>query len=264
MYTYGSPLHPRVIPCLLLKGEGLVKTKKFKDPTYLGDPRNIVRIFNEKEVDELILLDINASMENKGPNFELIHEIASECFMPLGYGGGITSTEEIRRLLGIGLEKVVLNTSAIRNPSLITEAAKLTGSSSVVVSMDVKRNLFGGVEVYVKNGTKGTGLSPSILAKRVEDAGAGEIFLNSIDRDGMMSGYDIEMIRNVSESVKIPVIACGGAASVSDLGKAIVEGGASAVSAGSLFVFQGRHRAVLISFPDSNELNHVFGITTKI
>lgn len=249
-------IRPRVIPCLLLKNEGLVKTVKFKDPKYLGDPINIVRIFNDKEVDELIFLDILATVENRRPNFDLLGKITSECFMPLGYGGGIRDMDDVKKLLAIGVEKFVLNTSAVENPALIRAAAEHAGSQAVVISMDVRKTLFGKYEVFTRAGKKGTGLDPVKFATDMEQQGAGEIFLNSIDRDGTMQGYDLDLIRRVSEAVRVPVVACGGAGNVVHLAEA-VKAGASAAAAGSLFVFQGPLRGVLISYPAQDELKQV-------
>ena len=249
-------IRPRVIPCLLLKNEGLVKTVKFKDPKYLGDPINIVRIFNDKEVDELIFLDILATVENRRPNFELLGKITSECFMPLGYGGGIRTLEDVKQLLAMGVEKIVLNTSAVENPSLIRTAADYAGSQAVVISLDVKKTLLGKYEVYTRGGKKGTGLDPVKFAVEMEKQGAGELFLNSIDRDGMMQGYDLELVRRVADSVTVPVVACGGAGNIQHLAEAI-QAGASAAAAGSMFVFQGPLRGVLISYPAQEELRRV-------
>ena len=249
-------IRPRVIPCLLLKNEGLVKTVKFKDPKYLGDPINIVRIFNDKEVDELIFLDITATVENRPPNFDLLSKITSECFMPLGYGGGIRTLEDVKKLLAIGVEKIVLNTSAVENPTLIRVAADYAGSQAVVISMDVKKTLLGKYEVYTRGGKNGTGLDPVKFAVDMEKQGAGELFLNSIDRDGTMQGYDLELVRRVADSVTIPVVACGGAGNVQHLADAI-QAGASAAAAGSMFVFQGPLRGVLISYPAQEELRRV-------
>jgi len=248
----------RVMPCLLLRGSGLVKTVRFKDPTYLGDPRNTIKIFNEKEVDELVLLDITATENKREPNYDLLHELTSECFMPLAYGGGITDLKQIEKILKLGVEKVAINTSAVENPALITRAANFFGSQSIVVSIDVKRKLFSKYEVYIRNGKQKTGLDPVVLSRQMESAGAGEILLNSIDRDGTMQGYDLEILRQVTDAVKIPVIACGGAGSIKDFALAVKQGGASAVAAGSIFVFHGRHRAVLISFPKRKELERIF------
>ena len=246
-------IRPRVIPCLLLKNEGLVKTVKFKDPKYLGDPINIVRIFNDKEVDELIFLDILATVENRRPNFELLGKITSECFMPLGYGGGIRTLEDVKQLLSMGVEKIVLNTSAVENPSLIRAAADYASSQAVVISLDVKKTLLGKYEVYTRGGKKGTGLDPVKFAVEMEKQGAGELFLNSIDRDGTMQGYDLELVRRVADSVTVPVVACGGAGNIQHLAEAI-QAGASAAAAGSMFVFQGPLRGVLISYPAQEEL----------
>jgi imidazole glycerol-phosphate synthase subunit HisF len=247
-------LRIRVIPCLLLKGQGLVKTIKFRDPKYVGDPLNAVKIFNEKEVDELMLLDIFATVENRNPQMKLISEIASECFMPLCYGGGVKTLDQIKELFELGVEKVSLNTCAVENPSIIYEAAKLFGSQSIVVSIDVKKSLFGKYEIFTRGGKKSDKLDPVRFAVAMERAGAGEIFLNSIDRDGTMTGYDTELIKMVTESVKVPVIASGGAGKLEDFGLAVKDGGASAVAAGSFFVFQGKHRAVLISYPPISTL----------
>jgi len=246
-------IRPRVIPCLLLKNEGLVKTVKFKDPKYLGDPINIVRIFNDKEVDELIFLDITATVENRPPNFNLLGKITSECFMPLGYGGGVRTLEDVKKLLTMGVEKIVLNTSAVENQALIRAAADYAGSQAVVISMDVKKTMFGKYEVYTRGGRKGTGFDPVKFAVEMEKQGAGELFLNSIDRDGMMQGYDLELVRRVADSVTVPVVACGGAGNIQHLAEAI-KAGASAAAAGSMFVFQGPLRGVLISYPAQAEL----------
>ena len=245
----------RVIPCLLLRNHGFVKTVGFKNPTYLGDPVNIVKIFNDKEADELVILDITATPQGKGPNFDLLADIASECFMPLGYGGGVSTTEEIRKLFHLGFEKVVLNTAAFEKPDLVREAAELVGSQSVVVSIDCKHRAFRGVEVVTRCGKRRTKKSPVDAARAMVELGAGEILLNSVDRDGSMKGYDLDVIRNVSAAVNVPVVACGGAGSVADLASAVSDGGAAAVSAGSLFVFQGRHRAVLINMPSGDEFH---------
>lgn len=239
----------RVIPCLLLQNGGLVKTVKFKNPTYIGDPINAVKIFNDKEVDELILLDITATSEGQGPNYKLIQNIVSEAFMPIGYGGGVGRIEDVQRLLSLGIEKVGINSSAAENPAFVSQAAELAGSQSVVVSMDVKKGFLGRYEVWTRGGRKKTSFEPVGFAKLMQQHGAGELLLTSIDRDGTMAGYDLELIRKVASAVTIPVIACGGAGKMSDFSSAINDAGASAVSAGSLFVFHGPHRAVLISYP---------------
>jgi imidazole glycerol-phosphate synthase subunit HisF len=243
----------RVIPALLIQDGGLVKSIKFKDHKYVGDPINAVKIFNEKEVDEIVILDISATAQKESPKISVIKEIASEAFMPLGYGGGITKLEEIKELITAGVEKVILNTSAFENFNLVSEGAKYVGSQSVVVSIDVKKNIWGKYKVFIRNGTKNTDIDPMQYARQMEQAGAGELLLNAIDRDGTFSGYDIDLIKSISSAVNIPVVAIGGAASVEDFAKA-VQSGASAVSAGSMFVFQRPHRAVLISYPSQKEL----------
>ena len=247
----------RVIPVLMMHQGGLYKSVKFKNHQYVGDPINAVRIFNDKEVDELIILDIDASKENRGPNMQLLSEIASEAFMPMGYGGGLSNIGQVKQLVFEGYEKAIFNYSAVHNLSLIEQSAHLFGSSSTVVSIDVGKNWLGQYKVYELNGKKSVDISVTELAKRVESAGAGEIFINSIEKDGTFEGYDIPLIKQVSAAVKIPVIAAGGAASVNDFKKAIQEGGASAVAAGSMFVFQLPHKAVLITYPDSESLNSI-------
>jgi cyclase len=243
----------RIIPVLLIQNSGLVKSVKFKNHKYVGDPINAVKIFNDKEVDEIAVLDISATAEKRPPDLQKIKDIAGEAFMPLGYGGGITKLDQIKALIAAGVEKTILNTSAYRNPELVSEGARYVGSQSIVVSMDVKKNLWGQYRVYVQGGSKNTNLDPVAYARQMEEAGAGELLLNSIDRDGTFGGYDTELIRQVSEQVNIPIIAIGGAGSVDDFATA-VKSGASAVSAGSMFVFQRPHRAVLISYPSQEEL----------
>lgn len=244
---------PRIIPVLLIDNRDLLKTINFQRPVYLGDPVNAVKIFNIKDVDEMIVLDIGAQKRGSDPDFPFLEDIASQAFMPLGYGGGIRTLEQAKKLLAIGFEKVCFNTALINDPELITETAKLAGNQSVVASIDVKRCV-DGYFCVVSDGTKTTKVDPVDLAKKAEKLGAGEIFLNSIDRDGAMKGYDIPLIKKVTAAVSIPVTACGGAASISDLKEALSEGGAHAVAAGSMFVFYGRLRAVLITFPSEKEL----------
>lgn len=243
----------RVIPTLLLQNGGLVKSTKFKDFRYVGDPINAVKIFNDKQVDELVILDISATAANTSPNIDRIREIASEAFMPVAYGGGITSLAQIKDVIKSGIEKVVLNSIAFENPGIVKEASKFVGSQSVVVSIDVKKNFLGKYKVFVKNASVNTGRDPVEYAREMAEAGAGELFLNSVDRDGTMSGYDVELIKAVSASVNVPVVAMGGASSVDHFTMA-VQNGASAVAAGSMFVFKGPHRAVLISYPSQKEL----------
>jgi imidazole glycerol-phosphate synthase subunit HisF len=253
---------PRVIPTLLLRGAGLVKTERFKAPVYLGDPINVIRIFNDKEVDELVLLDITASLEGRGPNFKLLTEVATECFMPFGYGGGVTTLGQIAQLLSLGVEKVVLNSAVAARPALVEEAAKRFGSSTIVVSIDVKRVFLRGARVMTRSGTTNTGEDPVAYARRMEALGAGELLLTSIDHEGTMGGYDVDLIHRVTHAVGIPVVAAGGAGSSADLRKA-VDAGASAAAAGSIFVFQGPHRGILISFPRRDELETLFaGVST--
>ena len=239
----------RVIPCLLLRGHGLVKTRKFRDPVYVGDPVNAVRIFSEKEVDELVILDIDASREGREPNYEIIAEIAGECFMPVAYGGGIKTLTQARRLIRCGIEKVVINSAAFDSTSVIRDIADVFGSQAVVGAMDARRTLFGGHRLFTKSGSVETGIKPEDHAEVLERAGVGEIFLNSIDSDGQMQGFDLPLIQKVARRVRVPVIACGGAGSTEHLRQALAEGEASAVAAGSLFVFHGKHRAVLINYP---------------
>lgn len=244
----------RVIPTLLLRGAGLVKTTGFLNPVYVGDPINAIRIFNEKEVDELVLLDITASRTGKGPAFSTIENIASECFMPVAYGGGINSIEHIRKILGTGIEKVVINSAALRQPELVREAAREFGSQAIAVSIDVKRKLFGRYEVFSDGGSKATGSDPVTYAKKMQELGAGEILLASINRDGTMTGYDLDLVSQVAAAVGIPVIASGGAGKVADFTEAR-RAGAAAVAAGAMFVFHGPHRAVLITYPSQAELS---------
>jgi imidazole glycerol-phosphate synthase subunit HisF len=246
-------LRTRVIPVLLLHKGGLIKSVKFKNYKYIGDPINAVKIFNEKEVDELILLDIDATRDNRGPKTNPIADIVSEAFMPIAYGGGITTIEQIKELLFNGVEKVILNKTATLNTALITKAATQFGNQSVVVSIDYKKALFGGNKIYTDNGTKSISINIIEYAKQMESAGAGELMLNSIERDGTYSGYDIDIIQQVAKAVSIPIIACGGAGNVDDFVMA-KKSGASAVAAGSMFVFQRPHQAVLISYPTPDEL----------
>ncbi len=244
----------RVIPCLLLRGHGLVKTRKFKDPVYLGDPVNAVRIFSEKEVDELVILDIDASREGLEPNYEVIAEIAGECFMPVAYGGGVRTLEQARRLIRCGVEKVVINTAAAESCDVIRETAQVFGRQAVVGAIDAKRTLLGGYRVMARSASVEVRTPLDEHVQALVAAGAGEIFLNSVDRDGMMEGYDLPLIRRVAQQVNVPVVACGGAGTVEHLAAAVHEGGASAVAAGSMFVFHGRLRAVLINYPQGLDL----------
>ena len=252
---------PRVIPVLLLQGDGLLyKTQKFKDPKYVGDPRIAVKIFNDKCADELAILDIKASIEGRKPNFTLIEEIVSEAFMPIAYGGGVKTLDDAKTLFSIGVEKIILNAAALETPELITAISEHGGTQSVLISIDAKKSMFGGWQAYTHSGRKKAGIHPVELAKAVERLGAGEIMINAIDRDGMMNGYDVELCAMVSKAVSIPVIACGGAGTIGDCADIISASGVSAAAAGSIFVFQGPHRAVLIKFPTDQELQKVFSV----
>jgi imidazole glycerol-phosphate synthase subunit HisF len=246
-------LRHRVIPCLLIHEGGLVKTQKFSDPKYVGDPINAIRIFNEKEVDELLVLDIDASKEGRGPNFDVIKELAGECFMPLAYGGGITSVDQVQRLFAGGVEKVSVQTAALRDLKLVTEIAKRYGSQAVAISIDIKKNLIGQHKLYAAAAGKPASHGWMEFLRRAIDAGAGEVLLNSVDRDGTMSGMDLPLIREAAAACTVPLIACGGAGSLADI-KAAVTAGASAVAAGAFFVYYGKHRAVLITYPKYEEL----------
>jgi cyclase len=248
----------RVIPVLLLKNEGLVKTIKFKDPNYIGDPLNAVKLFNEKEVDELVLLDISVRSKGATPNFQMIEEVASECFMPLCYGGGVNTLHEIKKLFSIGIEKVSLNTLLHTNPAIVSEAVLQYGSQSIIASIDIKRNFFGRYEVYTNSGKNNTKLDPIEFAIQVQKLGVGEILLNSIDRDGLMNGYDIDIISKITSNIDIPLIACGGAGSLQHMHDAITLAKASAVAAGSFFVYHGKHKAVLINYPKQEELKKIY------
>lgn len=251
-------LKTRVIPVLLLKDRGLVKTIKFKNEKYIGDPRNAVKIFTEKEVDELIVLDIHASKTHSPPNFELIEEISSECFVPFAYGGGITSVAEIKKLFSLGVEKVVLNSIFLNRPNIVKEASSLYGSQSIIVSIDVKKSFFGKKKVYDSARKKLTNIDPIDFALKAQEYGAGEVFINSVDNDGTFSGYDIELCKSISIQLKIPLIICGGAQSLEDFKYAVKDGKASAVAAGSMFVYHQKHKAVLINYPEYTELEKLF------
>lgn len=247
----------RVIPCLLLQDGGLVKTEKFKNPKYVGDPINAIRIFNDKYVDELIFLDINASRLNKEPDYDLVARIAGECFMPLCYGGGIKTVEQARKLIALGVEKISINSTAIHNLELIKQLVGELGSQSVVGAIDVKRNFLGKEYVYDSSKRRLTSLNPLTHAQNLVDAGVGEIFINDVNRDGAFSGYNIALISRISNQINVPLIACGGASSVDDM-QEVFSVGASAAAAGSLFVFYGPHRAVLINYPEYSIVKKLF------
>ena len=242
-------IRARIIPCLLIHDGGLVKTAGFASPKYVGDPLNAVRIFNEKEVDELIVLDIDATVRRTEPDYRLIAEMAAECRMPLCYGGGVTTVEQIERVVGLGVEKVALSAGAIARPESIAEAAAKVGRQSVVVVLDVRARGRGRWEIFTHNGSRATGLDLADFAQRAQALGAGEIVVNSIDRDGQMKGYDLELARRVREAVSVPLTVMGGAGSLKDVAALIGELGLVGAAAGSLFVFKGVYRAVLINYP---------------
>lgn len=243
-------LRTRVIPALLLKDESLVKTVNFDKLTYVGDPANTVRIFNEIEVDELLFLDITASKNNRGPNLNVLRDIADECFMPLGYGGGISSLRQAKQVFDIGFEKIALNSSAYETPNLISEISKSYGNQAIIVSIDYKKTFWGNKTVRTLSGTKNTKIDPIIWAQQVEDLGAGEILLTSIDHEGTWSGFDYDMIKEVADAVTIPVVAHGGASCNQDIQKVVKDSHASAVALGSMVVFQKKGMGVLVNFPN--------------
>lgn len=250
-------LKHRVIPLLLLSDVGLVKSTKFKNPKYVGDPINAIRIFNDKEVDELIVIDINATKNLREPNYALIEQFAGECFMPLAYGGGIQTVAQAERLFSLGVEKICIQTAALKTPEFITDLARRFGSQSIVVSIDIRKDFFGRLRVY--QSATGRLLDDEYLNVicKLEKAGAGEILLNAVDRDGTLAGPDLMLIKQVSQHLDVPLIAIGGVSSLSDI-KACVDVGASAVAAGAFFVFHGPHRAVLITYPEYHILEKLF------
>lgn len=249
-------LRTRIIPVLLLSDQGLVKTRKFRDPIYLGDPLNTVRIFNDMEVDEIVLLDIRATPKTHGPHFDLLHEIAAEALFPLAYGGGVRSVSEALRIIESGYERIVVNTACAREPNSVREMCRELGSSSIVGSMDIGSHWFHGNVVRVACGQQKVKTSIEDWARRLEDMGVGEIMINSIERDGAMSGYDIELIHTICNAVSVPVIACGGAGCFADFTDAI-RAGASAAAGGSIFVFRGKHRGVLIQYPRAEDRREI-------
>lgn len=246
---------PRVIPVLLLRNGGLVKTVKFDKHAYIGDPINAVRIFNDLHADELVFLDILASREQRLISLDFVRDVGEEANMPFAVGGGIRTLEHIRSILSAGAEKVVLNTVTAENPAFVAEAADAFGSSTITVCIDVRKKRFGKVQTWVLSGTRPTGLTPEECARAAEAQGAGEIIIQSMDHDGTMQGYDLDLVRRVSDAVTIPVVALGGAGTVADLVRAYSEGHATAVAAGSLFVFQGPRRGVLINYPGRSEVS---------
>ncbi|MDF2384380.1 imidazole glycerol phosphate synthase subunit HisF [Nostoc ellipsosporum NOK] len=246
-------LRARVVPCLLVRNGGLVKTRRFGDDKYVGDPINAVRIFNEKEVDELIVADIDATVKGAEPNYAMIENLAAECRMPLCYGGGVTSAEQAKRIMDLGVEKISISAAAIERPELISEIARQVGRQSVVVVLDVKKKTFGGHQLRTHNGNRAVKLDPVEFARRAEALGAGEIVINSIDHDGMMDGYDLALARQVRAAVEVPMTILGGAGSLADMEAAVRALGTVGVAAGSFFVFKGTYRAVLISYLSSEQ-----------
>ena len=246
-------LRPRITPCLLIKNKGLVKTVGFKSPKYVGDPINVVRIFNEKEVDELIVLDIDATHEKREPDYKTIEALASECRMPLCYGGGVKTVEQARRIFSLGVEKIAVSSAAVETPSFVAQLAEYVGIQSVVVVLDVRKQKSGRYEVFVRNGTRGTGKCPIEFARQLQDQGVGEIVINSIDQDGAMKGYDLELVAQIRATVTVPITVLGGGGSLADIEKVIQRFGIIGVAAGSLFVFKGVFRAVLINYPNPLE-----------
>jgi cyclase len=251
-------LRPRIIPSLLIQDNGLVKTVNFKNPKYVGDPINAVKIFNEKEVDELAVFDIDASVKNLEPNYSLIERLASQSRMPLCYGGGVKTVEQAQRIFSLGIEKIALSSAVLEKPSLITEIAGRVGAQSVIVVLDVKKKMFGGYEVYVNNGKKGTGINPFKFIEDAQKLGAGEIIINSIDQDGVMKGYDLNLIDQARSRTSLPMTVLGGAGSLEDIKKVIDKYKVIGVAAGSLFVFKGVYKAVLINYPNKEEKNKLY------
>ena len=257
-------LRPRIIPCLLVKNKGLVKTVKFKDGKYLGDPINAVRIFNEKQADELMVIDIDATFNNNEPDYKMIENLASECRMPLCYGGGIKTLEQAQRIFSLGVEKIAVSSAAIQNPSIISDIASKVGSQSVVVVLDVKKKMFGGYDMYTHNGKKSININPIDFAIKMEKEGAGEIVINSIDNDGVMKGYDLDLIDKVRNSISLPLTVLGGAGDLEDIGRLIQKYGIIGAAAGSLFVFKGKYKAVLINYPNWEEKDRLINQHFKI
>lgn len=251
-------LRPRIIPSLLIQDNGLVKTVNFKNPKYVGDPINAVKIFNEKAVDELAIFDIDATVKGQEPNYSLIERIANQSRMPLCYGGGVKTVEQAQRIFSLGIEKIALSSAVIHSPSLITQIAERVGAQSVIVVLDVKKKLFGGYEVYTHNGKKSTGLNPFKFIEEAQKLGAGEIVINSIDQDGIMKGYDMSLIDKARNSTSLPMTVLGGAGSLDDIQAVIKRHKIMGVAAGSLFVFKGVYKAVLINYPSKEEKEKLY------
>ena len=252
-------LQKRVIPCLLLHKGGLYKTEKFKKPTYIGDPINAIKIFNEKEVDELMFLDMDASVQNKEPNYKMIEDIASECFMPLCYGGGVKKVDQMKKIYALGVEKISLSSQAVLNPGLLKEAASIFGNQSVIVTVDIKKDFWGKQKVFINNSKKNTKLNTLEFIKKLEELGSGEIVVNSIDNDGVMNGYDVELLKNIKQNSKIPIIALGGAGKLEHIKEVFDIAKVDAVACGSMFVYQGVLKGVLISYPPYEKIQKLLG-----
>ncbi len=252
-------LQTRVIPILLLHNKGLVKTVKFKNSKYVGDPLNAIKIFNEKEVDELIFLDIDASKKDTEPDYELIKDFASECFMPVCYGGGISTIEQIKKIFALGIEKISLNCTVLHDLDLVRESSKVFGNQSIVVTVDIKKSFLGKYQVYNHVRRKVETMNLLSYVQEIEKAGAGEILINNVDLDGIQKGYDLQLMKMITENVNIPIVACGGAGSLEDFKVVKDQANVSAVAAGSFFVFHGKHKAVLITYPKYQELEKLFG-----
>lgn len=258
-------LYPRIIPCLLVENKGLVKTTRFKNPKYVGDPINAVKIFNEKEVDELVVLDIDATSKNREPDYKMIENLATECRMPLCYGGGIKTVEHAQRIFGLGVEKIAMSSLALENPEIVSRIAEHVGNQSVVVVLDIKKRLIGTkYEIYTHNGQKKTGKCPIEFSQQLERLGVGEIVINSIDNDGVMKGYDLALINKIRESISVPMTVLGGAGSLKNIELLISKYGIIGAAAGSLFVFKGKYRAVLINYPSRSEKDAIIRESYKI
>ena len=251
-------LRPRVIPVLLLRNNVLVKTIAFKNEKYIGDPINAVHIFNDLEADELVFLDIDASVENRTIDLEIVKQIGEEADMPFAVGGGIRTIDQIRNLIAAGAEKVVVSSFAVEDPDFIRKASNEFGSSTISVCIDVKKKFLGSQVVWTHGGKKSSSYKPVDFARLMEEKGAGEIIIQAIDKDGSMSGYDVELIRSISEAVTIPVVALGGAGKPDDLKEARNKGYANGLAAGSLFVYQSARRGVLINYPEKGSLDLYF------
>ena len=251
-------LRARIIPCLLVHKKGLVKTVNFKDSKYVGDPINAVRIYNEKEVDELAVFDIDATVLGNDPDYILIEKLANQSRMPICYGGGVKTVEQAQKIFSLGIEKIALSSAAIHNPILISEISERVGSQSVIVVLDVKKKIFGGYEIYTHNGKKSSGIDPIEFAQKAQDLGAGEIIINSIDNDGTMKGFELNLIDKIRQVITIPITILGGAGSLNDIEKVIQKYGIIGVAAGSLFVFKGVYKAVLINYPSKLDKSKIF------